>query len=51
MAKNPLKNFRFGAGKTSYWGFSIDYDHWCRSFTIAFIHWFVYVEYWKHYDK
>ena len=37
---------KFFAGTTTYWGFGIDFCPWDKSFTIAFIHWYVAVEFW-----
>ena len=28
------------------WGFGFNYSHYSKAFTIEFIHWYVYVEYW-----
>ena len=35
-----------GAGIWDSWGFGLNYSHYSKAFTIEFIHWYAYVEYW-----
>ena len=41
-----LGRFVVGAGVWDSWGFGLDYCHYSKAFTIEFIHWYAYVEYW-----
>lgn len=38
--------FLFGIGIWDSWGLGLSYNHYSKAFTIEFVHWYAYVEYW-----